>query len=156
MQPLAQAILDGNVSAVRALLDATPHAAAETSDSGRSMFELARHKGIAEIVVLLLCRRAPGSEGFTEYAQLLTEYVHETSDAWMCASWYSDIEYILWSLVVGETESHLFSDGHEPLSFSPEEAAEWRFLAERACGWPTFEGWADMATWLALYEARSR
>jgi hypothetical protein len=53
MTPLAQAILDRRSRSVREILRATPEAAREISLSGRTMLELARAKGSAEIVAVL-------------------------------------------------------------------------------------------------------
>jgi len=154
MNSLTQAILDGSVREVRRIVKETPESVEEVSPSGRTMFDLARHKGVIELVVILLYRGAPGSEAFDDYRGLLEEYVSETSYNWTLACWCEGIEWIIWSLVVGDRKTYSFGDDFKPCTLEPEEAAEWAFLAQKAQGWPTSEGFMPLEEWKRLYTSR--
>ena len=135
------------------MLRAAPDAAREISPSGRTMLELARAKGIAEIVVVLLHQRAPGSESFEGHRELLEESLREVSQNWLLAGWYEGLELIVWSLVVGDRSSYSLGEGWT-LEFSGDEVVEWLFLAEAAQGWPTFDGFMQLDDWKKHYASR--
>lgn len=153
MDSLRQAIIDGCISDVRTLVKrgTSLHT---TPSSGRSTFlELARNKGIMETIVVLLHANAPGTDLYEDYEDLLRAYVMEISQSWTAASWYSDIEFIIWSLVVGDQGNFAFSEYHKPFSMGTDEKAEWLFLARQAGGWPTFEAFLPLDSWEKLYQA---
>ena len=153
MDSLRQAILDGCISDVRKRVKAEPRLHTIPSPAGRTYLELAQHKGIMEAIVVLLHANAPGTEKYDQYEHLLKAYVMEISQSWTSASWYSGIEFIIWSLAVGDRESFEFSEIHVPFSLGAVEKAEWLFLAEQAKGWPTFAAFLPLDSWKKLYQA---
>lgn len=153
MESLRQAILDGCVSDVRVLVKRDPSLLTIPTAAGRSFLDLARGKGIMETIVVLLHANAPGTETYDEYEDLLKAYVMEISQSWTAASWYSGIEFIVWSLAVGDQESFAFSEYYMPFSLAPDEKAELLFLAKKANGWPTYEAFLPLKSWKKLYRA---
>ena len=154
MDSLRQAILDGCILEVRKLVKGAPSLHTTPSPGGSTFLELAQNKGIMETIVVLLHANAPGTNSYEDYEELLRAYVMEISQLWTAASWYSGIEFIIWSLIVGDQESFEFSENHMPFSLGAEEKAEWFFLAKRAKGWPTFEAFLPLESWEKLYQAQ--
>lgn len=154
MDSLHQAILDGRVPDVRTLVQQGTSLLTPPSTGRDTFLQLARNKGIMETIVVLLHANAPGTDSYGDYEDLLRAYLMEISQSWTAASWHSGIEFIIWSLAVGDEESFSFSEYHAPFSLAPEEKAEWLFLAERAKGWPTFEAFLPLDSWKKLYQAQ--
>ena len=151
METLRKAILDGRASEVRSLIRQEPSLLALPTSGRIALLELARGKGVMETIAVLLHAGAPGAEAYDEYEHLLRAYVMETSQSWTAAGWYSGIEFIIWSLVTGDRASFQFSEYHAPFSLGAGERAEWRFLAEQANGWPTYEAFLTLEAWEKLY-----
>ena len=154
MKSLSQAILDGCVSEVRTLVKKDPSMLKNTSFSGGTMLQLAQNKGVIETIVVLLYANAPGADSYDNYEDLLEAYMMEISYSWTSTSWHMGIEFIIWSLVVGDQASFEFSEYHNPFSLGQVEKAEWLFLAKKAKGWPTDEKFLPFESWEKLYEAQ--
>ena len=156
MNALAQAILDGNLRAVREILHTTPEAACELAPSGRTMLELAQAKGIAQIVAALLCRRAPGADSFADHRGLLESCLREISTDWMMAGSYEGLEVTVWSLLANERAGITLDEEWGSFELAPQEVAEWLFMVEAAGGWPTANGFMALDEWLTYYACLPR
>jgi hypothetical protein len=122
---------------VRALSFEQPALLSELSASGSLPIEVAHSSGYVQIVVALLRRSAPGSESITDYGTLLERYVGHLSHACACAGWLSNIEFLIWCLVVGDEFPIEDTFGFRQLS--REELADLQFLSEGSQHWPHWD-----------------
>lgn len=137
MNALLTAILDQKVGRVRELAAIQPELLSECSASGSLPFDVADSCGYVQISVALLRQSAPGSERISDFGRLLVEYLKHLSHTFTCAGWLSNIEFVIWSFVVGDKLPIEDTFGFQRIT--RDELADLRFLSEKCQSWPCWD-----------------
>ena len=158
MTELTQAILDGNITRVRALVRDTPSLLSEPSSNGTLPLDLAREKGRLDVEVTLVMAGAPTAQPLRPAGQLLEMALSELSEDHARAGWIVDLEYLVWTSVVGAGAEIVEHDTFGLGRLGRDVASELGELANRAGGWVAWDSESHapalvtMETWLNKYD----
>ncbi len=135
MNDLVDAILDHDLARVRKLMHVNSELASSRSQAGYLPLDIARSSGNAFTHVSLLRLGAPSEALQTpDYVWLLIEYISQLSESRACAGWLSDIEFMVYANVIGDSLNA--KDPHGFGELDGETLADLRFLLERSGKWP--------------------
>jgi hypothetical protein len=148
---LTDAILNGDIGRVRALIRDRPALMSEPGASGTLPLDLARNKGRVDAEVALAVAGAPGHR-VRDARELLERMMSELSNDFACAGWLSELEYLLWASVVGDGPAVADRDACGLGALGPEASSDLGRLARAACGWYVWDASTSKATFLAMDE----
>ncbi len=141
MNDLVDAILDHDLDRVRKLMHVNSELASSRSQAGYLPLDIARSSGNAFTHVSLLRLGAPSEALQTpDYVWLLIEYISQLSESRACAGWLSDMEFMVYANVIGDSlnakDPHGFGelDGEKHWRIS---VSSWNVPANGRVGLPT-------------------
>ena len=148
--PLIQAILDGKIDTVRSLIRTNPEMLGVCSEIGSFPYQIAVNNGLANQQTTLLRAKAPGSENFAHYSELLINYLGDISEGYACAGWLYDIEFIVWKIVF--TNESVSDDYYGFNKIDDETKEDLHFLSQKAKGWAAWREEDHNAVFVSVEE----
>lgn len=151
-----QSILDYDLEKLNQFVQTTPSEKWGTSNSGRTLLQLAYHKGSA-LLGTVIVSAYPNSIAEVDwtYNQLMKEVIEEYSEISLCAGWHIDIELILWAVITNE---YKFND-HDRLNWLPDDIKNCILnvanLSNTWATWPHDEDkviFVSIEKWIVMYE----
>ncbi|MDH3974657.1 MAG: hypothetical protein OEV42_10310 [Deltaproteobacteria bacterium] len=151
MNLLISKILEHDQNGVLELITANPELLNQASESNRSPIEVAKATGNPYIYVTLLRHYEPNHKIEENWYELLTEYISQISNDWICSSWNKDIEYEIWHAIKGNP--FCISGYDEFADLTPEIKNDLEYLSLKVDGWAIFEEnqVVPIEKWNALY-----
>ena len=139
MNDLIDAVLKHDLRRVRDLAKLNPELAFSRSQAGDLALDIAKSSGnsFTHVSLLRLCAPSDRTE-VPHYVELLIDYIAQLSDSHACAGWLSDIEFMVYATMIGDSWN-----GDDPHGFGDlddESLDDLRFLLERSGKWPC---WID-------------
>jgi len=136
MNDLITKILDNDQVGMLKVITKCPGLLYELSESNRTPLELAKATGSPYIYVTLLRHLQKNNSNENMYG-LLTEYIGQISNDWLCSSWNHGIEFKIWHALKGNRFK--LNDEEECQDLNSEMKKDLEWLSSEINGWATFE-----------------